>query len=56
MADYIRHMAKKELGKSKGMVSPGKDTSWLNEEVKRPIKNKQICYRNLYAMFGSAEP
>ena len=47
MANYIRHVAKEELGESKGMVPPGKDTSCWNEEVKRTIKNKQMCYRNL---------
>ena len=47
MADCIRHVAKEELGESKCMVSLGKDTSWWNEEVKRTIKNKWICYRNL---------
>ena len=47
MADCIRHVAKEELGESKGMVLSGKDTSWWNEEVKRTIKNKQMCYRNL---------
>ena len=47
MADYIRHVAKEKLGESKDMVLPGKDTSWWNEEVKRTIKNKRMCYRNL---------
>ena len=47
MADCIRHVAKEELGESKGMTPPGKDISWWNEEVKRTIKNKWICYRNL---------
>ena len=47
MADCIRHVAKEELGESKGMVLPDKDTSWWNEEVKRTIKNKQMCYKNL---------
>ena len=46
MADCITHMAKEELGESKGMVPPGKDTSWQNKEVKKTIKNKQMCYRN----------
>ena len=47
MADCIRHVAKEELGESKGMVPPGKDTSWWNEKVKRTIKNKQMCDSNL---------
>ena len=47
MVDCIRHVAKEELGESKGMVSSGKDTSWWNEEVKRIIKNRRMCYRNL---------
>ena len=47
ITDYIRHVAKEELGESKDMVPPGKDTSWWNEEVKRTIKNKWMCYRNL---------
>ena len=47
MTDCIRHVAKEELGESKGMVPSGKDTSWWNKEVKRTIKNKWICYRNL---------
>ena len=47
MVDCIRHVAKEELGESKGMVPPSKDTSWQNEEVKRTIRNKRMCYRNL---------
>ena len=47
MADCIRRVAKEELAESKGMALPSKDTSWWNEEVKRTIKNKRICYRNL---------
>ena len=47
MADCIKHVAKEELGVSKGMVPPGKNISWWNEEVKRTIKNKRMCYRNL---------
>ena len=47
MVDCIRHVAKEELGESKGMVPLGKDNSWWNEEVKRTIKNKRMCYRNL---------
>ena len=47
MANCIRHVAKEELGVSKGMVSLDKDTSWWNEKVKRTIKNKWMCYRNL---------
>ena len=47
MADCIRHVAKEELGESKCIASSGKDTSWWNEEVKKTIKNKHICYRNL---------
>ena len=47
MADCIRHVAKKDLGVSKGMVPSGKDTSWWNEKVKITIKNKRMCYRNL---------
>ena len=47
MTDCIRHVAKEELGESKGMVPPSKDISWWNEEVKRTIKNKLMCYRNL---------
>ena len=46
MTDCIRHVANEELGESKGIVSSGKDTSWWNEEVKRTIKNKRMCYRN----------
>ena len=42
----IRHVAKEELSVSKGMVPSGKDTSWWNEEVKRTIKNKRMCYKN----------
>ena len=45
--DCIRHVAKEELGESKGMASSGKNTSWWKEEVKRTIKNKWMCYRNL---------
>ena len=40
MADCIRHVAKEELGESKGMVLPGKETSWWNEEVKITIIKK----------------
>ena len=40
MVDCIRHVAKDELGESKGMVPPGKDTSWWNEEVKITIIKK----------------
>ena len=29
------------------MALSGKDTSWWNEKVKRTIKNKRICHRNL---------
>ena len=47
MADCIRHVAKEDLGVSKGMVPSSKDTSWWNEEVKRTIKNKRMCYKNL---------
>ena len=47
MTDCIRHMAKEELGESKGMVPPGNDTSWWNEEVKITIMKKRMCYRNL---------
>ena len=47
MADCIRHVAKKELGESKGMVVSGKDTSWWNEEVKITIMKKRMCYRNI---------
>ena len=47
MADCVRHVAKEDVGVSKGMVLSGKDTSWWNEEVKRTIKNKRMCYRNL---------
>ena len=47
MTDCIRHVVKEELGESKGMALSGKNTSWWNEEVKRTIKNKRICYRNL---------
>ena len=46
IADCIRHVAKEELGESKGMVFSSKDISWWNEEVKRTIKNKWMCYRN----------
>ena len=28
MTDCITHVAKEELGESKGMIPPGKDTSW----------------------------
>ena len=47
MANCIRHVAKEELRESKGMVPPDKDTSSWNEEVKRTIKNKRMCYKNL---------
>ena len=47
MTYCIRHVAKEDFGVSKGMVPSGKDTSWWNEEVKRTIKNKRMCYRNL---------
>ena len=46
MTDCIRHVVKEKLGVSKGMVLPGKDISWWNEDVKRTIKNKRMCYRN----------
>ena len=47
MVNCIRQVAKEELGESKGMALPSKDTSWWNEEVKATIKNKYIFYRNL---------
>ena len=47
MADCIRHVTKEELGESKSMVQPDKDTSWWNEEVKITIMKKRMCYRNL---------
>ena len=47
MADYITHVVKEVFGESKGMTPSGKDTSWWNEKVKRTIKNKRICYKNL---------
>ena len=47
MIDCIRHVAKEEHGEFKSMVPSGKDTSWWNEKVKRTIKNKWMCYRNL---------
>ncbi|XWS28049.1 hypothetical protein CRYUN_Cryun25bG0032400 [Craigia yunnanensis] len=34
-------------GDGQAHLPPGKDTSWWNDEVKRTIKNKMICYRNL---------
>ena len=42
MANYIRRMAKKELGESKGMTPPCKNTSWWNEEVKTTIKKNEF--------------
>ena len=47
MTDCIRHVAKEELGESKGMMPPDKDTSWWNEEVKITIMKKRMCYKNL---------
>ena len=47
MANCIRHVANEKLGESKGMVPPGKDTSWWNEEVKITIMKKRMCYRNI---------
>ena len=47
MTDCITHVVKEVLGESKGMTPSDKDTSWWNEKVKRTIKNKRICYRNL---------
>ena len=40
MTNCIRHVAKEQLGESKGMAPPNKDTSWWNKEVKTTIKNK----------------
>ena len=47
MTYCIRHVSKEKLGELKVMALSGKDSSWWNGEVKRTIKNKQICYRNL---------
>ena len=42
MSNCIRHVAKKELGESKGVAPPSKDTLWWKEEVKKLSRTNEF--------------
>jgi hypothetical protein len=48
MVTYIRKVALKEFGVTKGGKRETKETWWWNEKVQKAIKEKNECFRRMH--------